>query len=175
MFTHPALTFHSSTCFSLYGSVLGWKTSLLEKTKISNVSHKRLFHPLMAAFLWYPVPSILPIFPPITNLRILISLQCSWGPHFLLLNCLALWPGHNNQGLPSDPKRHFSTFILMRYDLIFHYYCIIQHRDYADECAGIPSIPCWRKTGFPLIDNRHFIFLNAVIAHCALKTFKYFH
>lgn len=41
-----------------------------------------------------------------------MSSRCFSSPHFLALNCLALWPGHNNYGLPSDPERLFSPSYL---------------------------------------------------------------
>ena len=125
---------------TLHGTNQLWKAML-------NITHESTSHFIGYWWPWYPAPSILHIFPLITNRRILISSQCSLGPYLLLLNCLALWPRHNNQGLPSDPRRHVSAFILMRYALISNYLCIIQHIDWEAECARILSMPRWTKTG----------------------------
>lgn len=139
---------YSPTCFSSYcfrdeqqlAEISPKQTNPI--TSMSKYSHKRLFHTLMVPALWYLVLSILSIFLPIINLKILISSQCSFGPHLLLLNCLALWPEHNNHGLPSDPRTHFSPFILMRHGLISHYWCIIQLKVSGAECARMLGIPC---------------------------------
>lgn len=113
-----------SSLFCFFSYYLGDQKQ--PETSMSKISHKRLFHTFMVPVLWYLALSILSIFLPIINLKILISSRCSSGPHLLLLNCLALWPEHNNHGLPSDPKTHFSPFILMRHGPISHYWCIIQ-------------------------------------------------